>query len=305
MSDQPPPPRTPPPAVAQAIAVHGPDPTEWYLTSLRVQMLRASFVLFPAAVVVGSIIGAVFATSGWLRWPLCVLAVLTAWPALIGLLAVPQLIAAWRTVVLIYPDRLVVQKGDHSDEMRWDEVEAVFVRTVSVQDENETYYPLGSPTKVWVATEQPVARFNKEWIEVRAADGKTIRLTSAAWGYTDFSATIQGEVSGQLRPTLAAEHEAGRPQTFGPLVIEADGLQHDTNWVKWRDHLDTWVQKGGVYTADMEGEYVGTGLPTEQVPNLAVAIDLIFEASQRHAPTEEEIEARNRQNRRRRRRSDD
>ncbi|MDB5306733.1 MAG: hypothetical protein JWO38_935 [Gemmataceae bacterium] len=264
--------------LARAVGIHGTDTEEEYYSHPLVVLFQGAVALTPLATAAGAAAGAAF-TSGLVFWGCSALAALLAWPSLVGLVGALRLVAGMQTVALIYKDRVLVQRGSSFEDVSWDDVESVYVRTRAGNSDNLVFYEPGSRFVLWVGTAVPLAKFWTEWTEMHTRDGRVIRLPSTISDYDNLSRAVQSGVSFRAWPRALADHRAGRPVSFGPLTVEAEGLRIGSFRIRWADHQCTWSEGGRVVTINTSGMQVGPAILTEQVPNLAVAAYLVNQIS--------------------------
>ena len=265
-------------ALARAVGIHGTDTEEEYFAHPFVVLFQTAIDLIPVAIAGGAGIGATFA-SGVLFWGLAGVSASFAWPSIIGLAGAAQLLIGMRAVALIYKDRLVVQQGSRTEDILWDDVEAVYVCTQKGNSDSLFSYLPGNHQAVWVETEVPLAKFWMEWTEVHTRDGRVIRLPSTISDYENLSRAVQQATSARLVPKAIADLRAGRAVEFGPLTVAVDGFKVGNFRLLWDDHQCSWAEGGQIMTIDKLGIRVGPEVLTEQVPNWAVASYLIHQTS--------------------------
>jgi len=270
-------------ALQRAVDTHGQDTEEEYSTHSVMAALLLGLTLVPAAISAGAALGAIF-TSGSLRWPLVGMSLLLAWPAVLGLAGFLYLFSKSGIVVLIYKDRLVWQRGSVFEVVRWDEVESLHIHTVR-NSYKVNYEPPESAYRVHLETKAPIARYWREWIEIRAKDERVIRVPSSITDYEGLCQTVQQEVFGLLGPSAKARLDAGQPAQFGALVVWPDRVEHGGAAVAWDQHAETGPIGGQVTTTDKACRQVGPAIPVEEVPNLALALSLITDHSASQAAT--------------------
>lgn len=264
-------------ALQRAVDVHGADTEEEYGTHPALIAVQFAIALVPTALAVTAAAGALL-TAGGLRWGLAAPAVLLLWPAAVGLAGLAYQLAKAGGVALVYKDRLVWHRGASFEVVRWDEVEAVYVRTLR-DDYQVNFEPPASACRVYLETPAPLARYWREWLEVRTRDGRAVRIPSSVTDYAVLSQTVQQEAFGVLGRAAQAALAGGGPARFGALAVWPDRLEHGGAAVAWADHEDTGPAHGWVTTTALSGRLVGPAVRVEDVPNLALAMSLITDHS--------------------------
>jgi hypothetical protein len=165
----------------------------------------------------------------------------------------------WRTrglSVQVYSDGLARIQGAKVEEVRWDNVNAVW-QSITKHYRNGIY--TGTTYLYTVETN----------------DSRKLKFGNEVKGIEQLGQTIQNESTKRLFPKMVAAYNAGQPVAFGQFTLSKDGVGHKNKYLSWAEIEGTQINKGYV-TFKKQGKWFNwANVPVAQIPNLIVFLSLI------------------------------
>ncbi|HEX3147195.1 MAG TPA: DUF6585 family protein [Gemmataceae bacterium] len=263
------------------IEAYGDNPVEVSELNFRHALIKAipslfAFVLFAVPFTFS------FYTSGWLNWTSITFAVLFGLLALKGLNAMMQLLSHINYKVLVYRDRLIIQRNAQIQEIAWDDVQDVYVKTSAGRNHTRYSWMPGYPKHVFMRTDTPLMDFHSEWTAVVLSDGSKVFVTGFLIDYSDISWAIQGEVNSRRYDSAFERFDSGQSVTFGPMTLHPDGIEIDDEKVPWKQHFCSWFDNGKLVNVSQDNEAIGPYYTTDYFPNVALLSKMISDISERY-----------------------
>lgn len=264
--------------VKQALEVHGDDSLHEFVAH-PLDAIAGAF--WTGVVIALSFLAwlAMESTAGWVSAFFAILAAILAVFALSLLRSHFLRIPAIGRFVLIYADRIVVGRLKSSEVVYWDEIEDIIVRTSAGSPEHcVRFISHGASVELHIDTAEYGG--SGEWTELRVKDGRRVRIPANSTSfYKDLSSSVQGEVSARRWPEAVEKLKTEHRVRFGPIGVGLKGLRIQNRFFRWNEFYSVWCERGALKVINNRGEFLGSSIPVEKIPNLAVALFLILKVS--------------------------
>ncbi len=171
------------------------------------------------------------------------------------IIIIRRFLSGFNLKVYTFAEGLVRAKGSKIDVIRWDQVEEVSQRIIKRRSYGISIYTSYRYT-------------------VHRRDGTTFKFTGTLKAIKHLGQTIQQEVTRRQLPQAIAAYNSGAPVSFGPFVVDKQGISHNRVPIPWHqiDRVDLnrgWVQ---VYVVGSMLRRFRTSV--WRVPNLMVFMQL-------------------------------
>jgi hypothetical protein len=236
---------------------------------LREHRLRRELaILYPALSILGlsgTAIAAVWTAWRWifafntygvaaiLRWTAPALLIVLCFAG-IGILG---LILTWRSRgfrVILHSEGMVYRKGRYQESILWNQMMHIYTSAVRY----------GFSRLAWGA--QTTLRINM-------SDDRQIHLPHALTDINGLAEFIKSQVYPGLLEEYRRKYNDGEPLLFGPLILNAEGVQYKDETIKWENVERVSLGRGNLYLELPDSKSLRT--VAHRVPNVEICAQLI------------------------------
>jgi hypothetical protein len=190
--------------------------------------MAVGFGLTASGVVVAGVIMAFGGLNAGLLWKLLSL------PFVFGFGLIAQVMWNFGVSVRVYPVGLLRVGRGKVETYLWDELASVKVRYESMAAKG-TRNASGGWEAVWFEGKIPSVRMGTTWVELKRADGETLKLTAIVEDFATLATRCQQESFARLWPAALDALAAGQPVGPGTWVADAAGLTLGKGRYAWED----------------------------------------------------------------------
>jgi hypothetical protein len=174
-----------------------------------------------------------------------------------------DLVTNFNLKAYIFAEGIVRVKGSKVDVMRWEHIEALWVKVV-----RHSYRGLITIYKSYTYT-------------VRRNDGVQFKFGSAFKNARQLGEVMQSEVARRHLPKAIAAYESGNPVQFGPLSVSMQGISKNGILVPWQQVGQVNGSRGWVVVHKQGSLLAGSRTRGTSIPNLQVFFQLVEHARRR------------------------
>ncbi len=158
--------------------------------------------------------------------------------------------------VQVYSGGLARIQGEKSQEIRWDDIRAVW-QSITKHYRNGIYT---GTTYLYT---------------VQTADNRKLTFGNEIKGVEQLGQQLQQESTSRLFPRMVAAYNAGQNVPFGDFTINKEGISHKNKSLSWAEIEGAQINNGYV-TFKKQGKWFNwANVPVAQIPNLIVFLSLV------------------------------
>ena len=159
--------------------------------------------------------------------------------------------------VYVFTEGAVRAKGSTVDVLRWDQIEAVWIKII-----RHRYRGV-------------MTLYTSYTYTVRRGDGAEFKFTSALQGVSMLGDAIEKEVTRRHMPRAIAAYNSGGPVYFGPLMVSMQGISNGVRLLPWHEVGQVSLMNGSVIVPKVTNILGGFSVRVRKVPNVQVFLQLV------------------------------
>jgi hypothetical protein len=158
--------------------------------------------------------------------------------------------------VWIFDSGMIVQKGEHHEEIRWEAMQAIY--------QNIYTYRLSII---------PIVKQRTYTLEMK--DGRTITLNRHIQDIESLGKMLHNRLTDQQFPAALETLREGGTLTFGPIRVNGHGLQNGGDLLPWEEIRHVRLVNGQIQIKEAARTFTWKGVPASKIPNLYLFLTLI------------------------------
>ena len=165
-----------------------------------------------------------------------------------------------------FANGLVHAKGQQIATIRWDQIDAIWVKLM-----RQRYY-IGI---AGVLASALASSRRTQSITVRRVDGATFKFTNMLRGHVQLMQSIEQAVMQAHMPRAVAAYQSGQVIPFGPFTVGRQGMGNGRETIPWHEVQSVDVKRGYLQVKRVGKTFNWANVDVSKIPNLLVFVSLV------------------------------